>query len=104
MQIGLINIAKKVKGVPISFLTLVKNGYKRIELTNSDVFIVNSTFKTGTDRFYNIISIGTISQENTGLWSLGYGLGTRFKFKKTPFSIDIGFNYHLLIDQVNSSN
>lgn len=100
-QIGLINISKETKGTPIGLFTWVKKGYKKLEMTNSDVYLANLSFKTGTNRFYNIFSMGTIARQGYGFWTAGYGLGTRFTFKESKFSMDIETNFNAVIDEVN---
>ncbi len=79
VQIGFINVADTIaNGVGIGFLTFVKHGYKSFEISANETFYGNLSFKTGTERLYNIISIGASPKNNEILWGWGYGLGTMF--------------------------
>ena len=76
VQVGVINVADTVeKGIPIGVLTVVRNGYRAVELSSNETIHGLVSFKTGTDRFYNIFSAGAIIG-NDNAWSVGYGIGT----------------------------
>jgi hypothetical protein len=96
VQIGLFNYVDSLKkGVPIGFLSFVrKNGYRRVEFESNETFYGNISFKTGTQRFYNILSIGG-TPRGMGYWGFGYGVGTAVNF-----SDKLGMNVDLVTTQV----
>ena len=76
-QIGFINVCDSLTGgVPIGFLSIVKSGYRRFEVGGNEVLWANVSYKTGTERFYNIITAGASFENDELLWSFGYGVGT----------------------------
>lgn len=81
MQIGFINIADTVEGLQLGFLSFCKNGIHQVEYAYSDVLQHNATFRTGSKRLYNILSIGYHRYPNEA-FSAGYGLGTKLKLSK----------------------
>lgn len=95
-QIGFINIADTIEnGVAIGFLSIVKRGYRVIEISGNETFYGNISFKTGTERFYNIISLGASSKKNVITWGWGYGIGTMLPVSnKMKLSIDV-ISYHV---------
>jgi hypothetical protein len=77
-QIGVINFADSVNGVPIGVISIVGNGYKKLELSFDELRFANFAFKTGVSRFYNIFSVGIRPGEfEKPLWTFGYGVGTK---------------------------
>ncbi len=70
-----INIADTVTGLPIGFFNFIRKGYHVIEVHNSEFTYANATFKTGTKKFYNILSYGEGKRENHRIWMFGYGVG-----------------------------
>lgn len=79
---GFINIADSVGGVSIAFLSFVKNGFKYIEISNSEMMDFNFAFKTGVRSFYNIISLGYDPFHGLNSWSFAYGLGSEIGLGK----------------------
>jgi len=83
-QLGFINVADTVRGVPVGLINIVRKGYNVVELFASDAFYGNLGFKFGAHRLYNILHVGARwddipgQAENTTAvsWALGYGLGT----------------------------
>ncbi len=79
-QIGVFNYVDSLeKGTPIGFISFVRNGYHAVELSTSETLYGIASFKTGTERFYNIISLGGAVRNNQILWGWGYGVGTMIK-------------------------
>lgn len=54
IQLGLVNVVESVKkGVPFGLITLVeKGGYRALELSTSEMFPVNLSYKMGTKKLY----------------------------------------------------
>jgi hypothetical protein len=86
-QIGLINYADSLGGVPIGLLSIVRSGYHKIELSADEVFYANLAFRTGARKFHNMLMAGFKPQQSlqagdTSVWHFGYGLGTTRKLTK----------------------
>lgn len=99
-QIGVLNFADSCTGVPIGFLSFVRNGYHKIELSADEIFYTNFAFRTGAKQFHNIFSVGVTPQKKQHqLWTFGYGLGSSFKLaEKLLLDIDLSAN------QINKIN
>ncbi|MFT5723961.1 MAG: hypothetical protein ACI9JN_001078 [Bacteroidia bacterium] len=81
VQIGLINVCDTLEsGINIGLLNIVRSGLFDLQLHHSSTIPVNLVFKTGSNRFYNMLSAGYHIDED--LIALGYGLGSRHIFKK----------------------
>jgi hypothetical protein len=81
-QIGILNFADSLGGVPIGLISYVNHGYHRIELSADELFYANLAFRTGARKFYNILLAGIQPNEistNKYNWTFGYGLGTARK-------------------------
>lgn len=78
-QLAFINISDTVTGFPIGFISFVRKGYRRVELSANEVLYTNLTLKTGTHKFYNIFTGGLVPNDTITTWSFGYGFG----FEKT---------------------
>ena len=77
-QIGLFNYADSLGGVPIGLMSFVNHGYHKLEVSADEIFYSNLAFRTGVQKFYNIILAG-IKPENAmnadNVWTFGYGIG-----------------------------
>ncbi len=96
-QIGLVNIAEKADKTPFGFLTILKNGYNRIEVGANDALYASVGIKTGVRKFYNIFQFGNRFTED--IWSIGYGIGTAFKLKERQY-----FHLEYVASHVNEGN
>jgi hypothetical protein len=77
-QIGLFNYADSLGGVPVGLISFVNHGYHKLEVSADEVFYTNLAFRTGVEKFYNIIMAGIKPQanvDNKPLWHFGYGIG-----------------------------
>ncbi|MBA4058692.1 MAG: hypothetical protein C0490_28505, partial [Marivirga sp.] len=110
-QIGVINIADSIKGVPFGFFSFVLKGYHQIEVSADEIFYTNLAFRTGVRQFYNIFTVGakpsSFKQDET-FWSFGYGIGTAPRLTRwLSLNIDLTANQLLSgnkIDEVNMLN
>jgi hypothetical protein len=89
-QIGLINYADTLGGVPIGLLSIVKTGYHKIELSADEVFYTNLAFRSGVRKFYTMLHAGfkpdkSLNPGDSSVWTFGYGLGTARKISKKIF-------------------
>lgn len=81
-QIGVFNVADSVeKGLAFGVLSFVKNGYRAIEISSNETVHGVLSFKTGTYKFYNILSVGAILNDERA-WAVGYGIGTLIPLTK----------------------
>jgi hypothetical protein len=84
-QIGFVNFADSLTGVPIGFLSFVNHGYHKVELSADEMFYANLAFRTGVNKFYNIILVGMKPEfpvHPDGGWTFGYGIGTAPRLAK----------------------
>ncbi len=89
-QIGLINYADSLGGVPIGFLSIVRSGYHKIEFSADEVFYANLAFRTGARKFHTMLMAGfkpqqSLQPSDTSVWHFGYGLGTTRKLTRWWF-------------------
>ncbi len=100
IQIGIINSAKTVDGLMIGLLNFSRNGYFTLEVSANEVHTTNIALKTGTHRFYTILTAGADAfgdtPENEGIWSHGLGVGTYMRAHKP-----LGFTLDLIHRHVN---
>ncbi|MFA6484079.1 MAG: hypothetical protein WCW62_15980 [Bacteroidales bacterium] len=77
VQVGVVNVADTVeRGIPIGFLSFVRNGYKVIQVGGNETLFGEVSFKTGVRQFYNILSVGASARAGSVKWGYGYGIGT----------------------------
>ena len=92
MQFAFINIADTVEGTSIGFINIIKKGYKKIELESSETFFLTVNGILGTEKFYNMLTVGITPTKENFDWNFGYGFGFRtFKKGKTKMNIDLSF-------------
>lgn len=85
-QIGLINRADTISGLPLGLLNLISKGYNRFEVGLGETFHGSFALKLGVTQFYNIFFLGAriddqyaTGKTNLLSWGIGYGLGTAMK-------------------------
>jgi len=77
VQVGFVNYAESINGVPIGFVSIVKNGgYMAVEYFNSEYHNYNLSFKTGIDKFYTSIIV-SYNQTYENTWD-NFASGTGF--------------------------
>jgi hypothetical protein len=84
-QIGFINISDSTDTVPIGFLSFVGsgNGYKRLELSVDENQTAIFSFKTGVQKFYNIVALHYNFTRKQEIFGLGYGIGRAYELGKS---------------------
>jgi len=98
LQLGIFNFADTVPGTTIGFLSFVKNGFTHLDYSlNGDLFS-SLKFKTGTQKFYNIIS-ASFRPDKEPDFAVGYGFGSHFRLWKM-----FGINYDLVASQIFENN
>lgn len=92
-QIGLVNIADSVGGIPLGLLSYVHKGYHHAEVSTDESFRINVAFHTGVRALYNIFAAG-VNPEKSLVWYYGYGLGTSPKLgEKVNMNIQLTANW-----------
>jgi hypothetical protein len=99
-QIGLFNYADSVSGASIGLLSIVRKGYRQVEVGADEVLPLNFAFRTGTRNFYNILFAGFRPDFTDSVaWAFGYGVGTAPRLGKKVF-----MNIELSSSQMNLAN
>ncbi len=89
-QLGFINIADSVKGMPIGFLSFVKSGYHKVELATDENLLTTLSFRTGVDVFHNMLIGGMQISGGRSLWTFGYGVGSAIRLgRKWYLDLDL---------------
>lgn len=107
-QLGVFNVAKKVKGLQIGvfnyrenddeglsigLFNIIKNGYYVAETTTGEVLYANTNFKMGSKKFYSIFKLGYSSFKSKPVYSYGFGFGRLFAMsEKMVISTDLSYN------------
>jgi hypothetical protein len=105
-QIGVFNFAYEARGLPIGFFSYVqKNGYRRLEISTSELNAAEVSFKTGVKRFYNIFEADySFGQADKPLFGLGYGIGTSWSYgKRISSNIDAVYSAYLTDQQPDNN-
>ncbi|GGF01411.1 hypothetical protein GCM10011383_10340 [Hymenobacter cavernae] len=88
---GVVNIADSVDGISIAPFNLVRHGYHRLEITNSETWPVSAALKLGgSSAFYTFVT-GAYDDFGSGprRWALGYGFGTEaWSRKRLSLALD----------------
>lgn len=84
LQVGIVNFADTLDGVPFGVVSWVKNGYRKIDVYGNESFYLNAAFKTGVRNFYNIIGIG-YRPGNFSRYGLTWGFGSEISLGKGAF-------------------
>lgn len=80
VQFGFVNVADTIKkGVQIGLINIVKNGYRKMELSGNETFYINAAYKTGGDHLYSMVTAGYGQFINAG-FGLGYTTSVHKKF------------------------
>ena len=101
-QIGIFNYADSLGGVPIGLVSFVRTGYHKLEISADEVFYTNLAFRTGVNKFYNILSAGMMPEQTAdgkNVWTFGYGIGTAPRIAKWLY-----LNFDLTSQHVNKGS
>jgi hypothetical protein len=104
-QLGLLNFADTVSSVSIGFLSFVKHGYTHMDLNLNTNRFAGLKFKTGTNKFYNIIT-AKVRPDDESDFGFGYGFGSNFRLWKfislsTDFTCSHVFENNTLNTNIN---
>ena len=90
VQLGFLNIADTVAGIPVGFFSFVKKGYHKVEIACDENLLGTLSFRTGVDVFHNIFIGGVQISRGRPLWTLGYGIGSAIRLgKKVYLDLDL---------------
>ncbi len=97
---GFFNYAETLEdGIAIGFLSYIKNGYHKVEVESNESFYAMTSYKTGTRKFYNILSLGGSLRNDVLIWGYGYGIGTTLPLSpKWDVQIEAS-SYHINEDE-----
>ncbi len=105
-QVGFLNISDSCSGVPIGFMSIVRNGYHQLEISADETYPLNASFRTGVRSFYNIFTAGLKELEpDSNVWSFGYGLGSAIKLGRTwDLNLELTMNQPIRNNELNNFN
>jgi len=95
VQIGIINIADSSSGYSIGIFNFVKNGTGNVSAFTNDIVPLNISWKTGSRKFYSILTAGTATNPEEKAYTIGLGFGKAFRLHKR-----IGFTTEVLSQNV----
>lgn len=85
-QISVINYADSSSGVSFGLVSYVRHGYHVWEISGTETFPVNMSFRSGVKRFYNIFEAGV----GNNVFRATYGVGTMPSLgRKLDLSMDL---------------
>jgi hypothetical protein len=113
-QVGVVNHSKKLKGfqigvvnlveeddkdaIPFGLISIVKNGFRELELTAGEAIYSNLNFKMGVERLYTIFKTGFSDYQKKPVYSFGVGFGTGiYLSERQRLSIELSKS-HILYD------
>jgi hypothetical protein len=100
-QLGFLNITDSITGIPIGFLSFVKKGYHKVELACDENLLGTLSFRTGVDKFHNILIGGMQIAGGRPLWTFGYGVGSAIQVgRKWYLDLDLTAQ-HLYLDNTD---
>ncbi len=103
VQVGVVNISKTAEdGIPIGFISVVKEGLKQLEISGGETLHTNIAFKTGVDRFYNIFAFGANFRDEEFRWGTGYGIGSLIKISPMLHANIELMSYQIIEESGNS--
>ena len=106
-QFGLINLTDSGDGVAFGLFCYNKKGIHQLEVAADELFYTNISFRTGSRRFHNILTVG-VRPDNLGsrtLWMYGYGFGTSLSlYKGMKMDADLYLNNVSAGDRVDDEN
>lgn len=84
VQVGLVNISEEAN-VQIGLVNISKNGFMEVEVAGGEFIHASASFRSGTNKFYGIASLGYNFDDE--FWAYGVGFG-----RVVGFGSNIGMN------------
>ncbi len=109
VQLSIINFADTMDGIPIGLFSFVRKGYKKMEISTNELLFGNIGFRTGVEKFHNIIFSGININPSRPIVTIGYGLGTLLKISNkwcfnAEASAQMLYDYKLNYSDFNTIN
>ena len=99
-QIGIVNIADSLTGVPIGIFNFIRKGYNNIELSYDDQQFLNLEIRSGVNALYSRLIAGSnVLQNSETEWTYGYGIGSA-----PALSRKLHLNFDLSAQHILKSN
>lgn len=76
VQVACFNFADSSSGIPVGIFSVVRKGYHKLELSFDELKITTVGFRSGVDKFHNLLFAGYSNFGPQPFWTFGYGLGT----------------------------
>jgi len=95
IQIGFVNYADRIDGIPIGFISIVRNGgYTAVEYSFTESHTYNVAFKIGVEKFYTniIFAYNHTSEFSYNNFASGFGFGSIFPVIKNILYINTEIN------------
>jgi hypothetical protein len=89
VQVSFANFCDSIDGIPLGFFSYVKKGYHHAELSIDEKKLLTLSYRTGVNQFHNIFLISYELGNPQPIWAYGYGLGSIFETgNKWQISLD----------------
>ncbi|MDH3326792.1 MAG: hypothetical protein OEM38_08775, partial [Gammaproteobacteria bacterium] len=83
LQLGIINIATKNDGLALSLINVIGNGRLDVGVSYDESEYSNLTIRSGAQRIYNHLSIGTKTENEISYTRLRWGIGLNKKYQNS---------------------
>lgn len=103
IQIAPFNFADSASGATVGFFSFVKKGVHQLELSSDEFFYSNLSFRTGSQKFYNLFCAGVNFGTNQPVWSFGYGVGSSVHLKNKLYGDLTLTAHHINFGNFNES-
>lgn len=91
IQIGLLNYADEFEGVPVGLISYYGNGRTNIDTWTSETGFTNVGLKLGTEKVYNMISIGYNPFLSRDVWKVGWSIGRLHEYEHHSLYSDFSY-------------
>ena len=82
IQVGIVNLADSSSGFGIGLFNIVKHGKGTISVQANELVPLNVTWKSGSNKLYNIFTAGTSLDRDRKAYLFGFGFGREFELGK----------------------
>jgi hypothetical protein len=105
VQAGLVNISENEKTIPLGLVNIVKNGIFHPAVYYDDSNFLNFSLRSGSSRFYSLISIGTqlTGAEKDNLFVYRGGIGFELPLGKVFLDLDLSRGSILNMDTLGKA-
>jgi hypothetical protein len=75
VQVSCLNFADSSSGIPVGLFSFVRTGYHKIEVSFDELKITTLGFRSGVNKFHNMLFAGYSNFGPQPFWTYGYGFG-----------------------------